>query len=71
MARDALRALVVAYEIAARAAFALHASVSDYHTSGAWNALGVAAIGCRLRSANPDQLRQAFGIAEYHGPGAR
>ena len=68
MARDALRALVVAYEIAARAAFALHASVSDYHTSGAWNALGVAAIGCRLRGANPDQLRQAFGIAEYHGP---
>ena len=68
MAHDALRALVVAYEIAARAAFALHASVSDYHTSGAWNALGVAAIGCRLGDANPDQLRQAFGIAEYHGP---
>jgi len=67
-ARDALKVLVVAYEIAARAAFALHSSVSDYHTSGAWNALGVAAIGCRLGGANPDQLRQAFGIAEYHGP---
>ena len=67
-ARDALKVLVVAYEIAARAAFALHTSVSDYHTSGAWNALGVAAIGCRLGDANPDQLRQAFGIAEYHGP---
>ena len=58
----------MAYEIVARPAFALHASVSDYHTSGAWNALGVAAIGCRLRGAIPDQLRQAFGIAEYHGP---
>ena len=67
-AQDALKVLVVAYEIAARAAFALHTSVSDYHTSGAWNALGVAAIGCRLGDANPDQLRQAFGIAEYHGP---
>ena len=67
-ARDALKVLVVAYEIAARAAFALHTSVSDYHTSGAWNALGVAAIGCRLGDANSDQLRQAFGIAEYHGP---
>ncbi|MDB2529802.1 MmgE/PrpD family protein [Paracoccaceae bacterium] len=67
-ARDALKVLVVAYEIAARAAFALHTSVSDYHTSGAWNAVGVAAIGCRLGDANPDQLRQAFGIAEYHGP---
>ncbi|NNE79203.1 MAG: MmgE/PrpD family protein [Silicimonas sp.] len=67
-ARDALAALVLSYEIAARAAFALHASVSDYHTSGAWNALGVAALGCRLIGAGPDQLRQALGIAEYHGP---
>ncbi|WP_299657138.1 MmgE/PrpD family protein [uncultured Tateyamaria sp.] len=67
-ARDALMALVMSYEVAARAAIALHASVSDYHTSGAWNALGVAALGCRLRGASPDQLRHAFGIAEYHGP---
>jgi hypothetical protein len=41
--------------------------VSDYHTSGAWNALGVAALGCRLRAC-PDTLRHALGIAEYHGP---
>ncbi|WP_425045836.1 MmgE/PrpD family protein [Primorskyibacter sp. S87] len=67
-ARDALSALVMSYEIAARAAFALHASVVDYHTSGSWNALGVAALGCRLGGASPDQLRQALGIAEYHGP---
>lgn len=66
--RDALKALVMSYEVSARAAFALHGSVSDYHTSGAWNALGVAALGCRLQSATSDQLRQAFGIAEYHGP---
>ena len=67
-AHEALTALAMTYEIAARAAFALHASVGDYHTSGAWNALGVAALGCRLRGANPDQLRQALGVAEYHGP---
>ncbi len=67
-ARDALIALVMSYEIAARAALALHATVSDYHTSGAWNALGVAALGCRLISASPDHLRHALGIAEYHGP---
>ncbi|WP_338549711.1 MmgE/PrpD family protein [Roseovarius phycicola] len=65
---DALRALVMSYEVAARAGLSLHATVSDYHTSGAWNALGVAALGCRLRGANTDQLRQAMGIAEYHGP---
>lgn len=67
-ALDALRALAMSYEIAARAGLSLHATVSDYHTSGAWNALGVAALGCRLRNANADQLRQAMGIAEYHGP---
>ena len=67
-ARDALAALVMSYEVAARAALALHASVHDYHTSGAWNALGVAALGCRLLGTTPDKLRQALGIAEYHGP---
>lgn len=66
--REALKALAMSYEVAARAAIALHATVSDYHTSGAWNALAVAAIGCRLRKATKDQLRHAVGIAEYHGP---
>jgi len=67
-ARTALEALTLSYEIAGRAGLALHGSVSDYHTSGAWNALGVVALGARLRSLNADILRQAFGIAEYHGP---
>ncbi|MCV2892857.1 MmgE/PrpD family protein [Lentibacter sp. XHP0401] len=67
-AHDALVALAVSYEVAARAGIALHASACDYHTSGAWNALGVAALGCRLRGSNIEALRQAFGIAEYHGP---
>ncbi len=67
-ARDALIALAISYEVAARAGIALHASVSDYHTSGAWNALGVAALACRLNGNSPEVLRHAFGIAEYHGP---
>jgi 2-methylcitrate dehydratase PrpD len=66
--RDALVALAMSYEVAARAGIALHATVEDYHTSGAWNALGVAALGCRLRGLGKDRLRQALGIAEYHGP---
>jgi 2-methylcitrate dehydratase PrpD len=66
--RAALEALAMSYEVAARAALALHATVSDYHTSGAWNALGVVALGARLRGLDPEALRQAFGIAEYHGP---
>ena len=65
---DALAALVVGYEVAGRAGLALHDSVSDYHTSGAWNALGVAAMCARLRGATATQTREALGIAEYHGP---
>lgn len=65
---QALRAMAMAYEIAARAGLALHDTVSDYHTSGAWNALGVAAMGCHLEGASADVLRHALGIAEYHGP---
>src|SRR6056297_2284512 len=66
--RQALTALAMGYEVAARAAVALHASVSDYHTSGAWNALGVAALGAHLRGCDAGVLRHALGIAEYHGP---
>jgi len=66
--REALAAIAVAYEVAGRAAIALHATVSDYHTSGAWNALGVVALAARLRDLDRRQLREALGIAEYHGP---
>ena len=66
--RAALEAMVVGYEIAYRAAFALHATVADYHTSGAWNSLGCSAIGARLRQMDKDTLRHALGIAEYHSP---
>ncbi|MEM6305719.1 MAG: MmgE/PrpD family protein [Pseudomonadota bacterium] len=66
--QDALAALIASYEIAGRAGIALHASVQDYHTSGAWNALGVVALAARLRGLGADQLRHAYGIAEYHGP---
>ena len=66
--REALTSLVISYEVAARAGMSLHATTSDYHTSGAWNALGVAALGCRLRRHHAETLRHALGIAEYHGP---
>ncbi|NOE35802.1 MmgE/PrpD family protein [Ruegeria sp. HKCCD7318] len=65
---EALAAITVGYEIAGRAGVSLHNTVSDYHTSGAWNALGVVAVAARLRGLSEDQMRQAMGIAEYHGP---
>lgn len=65
---ELLTGLVIGYEIACRAGDALHRSVSDYHTSGAWVALAAAAIGARVMRLNPTQTAHALGIAEYHGP---
>ena len=65
---EALTLITLGYEIAGRAGLALHATVSDYHTSGAWNALGVAALAARVRGMSRAQFREAIGIAEYHGP---
>ena len=61
-------ALVVGYEIALRAGIALHKNAVDYHTSGAWNALGAAAVAARALRLDASQTRHALGIAEYHGP---
>jgi 2-methylcitrate dehydratase PrpD len=66
--RDFLTAMVIGYELASRAGVALHATVPDYHTSGAWVAPAVAALGVRIQGGNSETLRQALGIAEYHGP---
>ena len=63
-----LTALVIGYEIALRAGIALHDTACDYHTSGAWNALGVAALAARRFGLSSEQTRHALGIAEYHGP---
>ena len=66
--KEFLTALVIGYEIALRAGIALHDTACDYHTSGAWNALGVAALVARRLGLNREQTRHALGIAEYHGP---
>jgi 2-methylcitrate dehydratase PrpD len=65
---ELLTAVVVGYEVALRAGRALHATACDYHTSGAWNALGCAALAGRRLGLTRDQTRHALGIAEYHGP---
>lgn len=66
--RELMAGLVLGYEIATRAGIALHAGVADYHTSGAWNALGCAAVGARMLGLDDERTRHALGIAEYHGP---
>jgi 2-methylcitrate dehydratase PrpD len=60
--------LIIGYEVALRAGIALHATVCDYHTSGAWNALGCAAVTARRLGLGREKTRHALGIAEYYGP---
>ncbi len=66
--REFLTCIVIGYEIATRAGIALHATVPDYHCSGAWNALACAALGGRWLDFDSEQMRHALGIAEYLGP---
>jgi len=65
---ELLTAMVIGYEVALRAGIALHATACDYHTSGAWNALGSAALVSRRLELSKEKTRHALGIAEYHGP---
>jgi 2-methylcitrate dehydratase PrpD len=66
--REFLTCLVLGYEIATRAGIALHSTVADYHCSGAWNALGCAAVAARLYGLDDPAIRHALGVAEYLGP---
>ncbi len=60
--------LAIAYEVSYRAGQVQHATCTDYHTSGAWTAVGVAAACARILGCDGEQIRHAAGIGEYHGP---
>lgn len=66
--QDFLTDIVLGYELGSRLAVALHGTVPDYHTSGAWVSIAAAAIGARRLGLDRQQTRHALGIAEYHGP---
>jgi 2-methylcitrate dehydratase PrpD len=63
-----LLAVIVGYEVAIRAGIALHAHSQTYHASGAWGALGAAALAARLLGLDHDGTVAALGLAEYHAP---
>ena len=65
---ELMTCLVLGYEIAIRDGIALHDSVPDYHTSGAWAAVGVAALGARILGLDHQHMEEAIGIAEHNGP---
>jgi len=63
-----MTAMAVGYDLACRAGEALHGTVGDYHTSGAWGAVSAAGLYARFMGLDLAQTREAVGIAEYHGP---
>lgn len=60
--------VVIGYEIGTRAGIALHATAPDYHSSGAWNGLAVAAVAGRRLGLDAAAIREALGTAEFYGP---
>jgi 2-methylcitrate dehydratase PrpD len=66
--RDLALWLAIGYEVSYRAGQTQHATCPDYHTSGAWTAVGVAVAVARMLGLSHEQIRHAAGIAEYHGP---
>ena len=66
--RDFATWLAIAYEVSYRAGQAQHATCAEYHTSGAWTAVGVATACARMLGCDAERIRQAAGIGEYHGP---
>lgn len=63
-----LNLIVLGYELGARMAIAQHSTTTDYHASGSWNGVACAAILARMLDLDQSQVREAMGIAEYHGP---
>ena len=66
--QEFLTTMIAGYEVAIRSGIALHKTACDYHSSGAWNALGCAAMASRWLMLDEEQTRHALGIAEYNGP---
>ncbi len=63
-----LATMAVGYDLACRAGEALHGTVADYHTSGAWGAVSSAGLFSRIVGLDRARTREAMGVAEYHGP---
>ncbi len=68
LGRDFAAWLAIAYEVSYRAGQVQHATCPDYHASGAWTAVGVAAACARMLGGDAPAIRHAAGIGEYHGP---
>jgi len=63
-----LTAIAIGYELGTRSGIALHQTAAEYHSSGAWIAPVIAALGARILGLDRAKTREAIGIGDYHGP---
>ena len=68
--KDFATYLALAYQVSYHAGLTLRDACTDYHTSRAWTAAGVAAVTARILSCDPVQIHEVAGIGEYNGPHA-
>jgi len=66
--QEFLTAIVIGYELGTRSGIALHQTATEYHSSGAWVAPAIAALGARILGLDAAKTREAIGIGDYHGP---
>ena len=69
--RELLTTLVVGWEVALRAGRVLHATAKDYHASGAWSALGCAAITSRRLGLGAEATRHPWASPNTTAPAPR
>jgi 2-methylcitrate dehydratase PrpD len=65
---DLLGALVVGYEVAHRMGRCWHDHHEIYQACGSWGSVACAAVAAYLLKLDPEQTKNALGIAEYHAP---
>lgn len=58
--------MVVGYEIAHRVGRCWHDSRNVYQACGSWGSVACAAVAAHLMRLDPNQVKHALGIAEYH-----
>ncbi len=66
--QEMLTAMVVAYEVAHRAARCWHDHHPIYQACGSWGSVANAAAAAKLMGLDQEKVKHALGIAEYHAP---
>ena len=63
-----LSGMVVGYEVAHRIGRCWHDDHEIYQACGSWGSVACAAVAAHLMKLEPEQIKNALGIADFHAP---